>query len=125
MLLAVLFYGVTVLGGQVAPQPAPQASPPQSNHQFIHPSPNMAEQTMGRFSDMHQRQFIEEFRREQHEENRRAVIAHRMALADQLDNLIAARDCGQATEIAQRAGYRDIREGVARACRAYETSEIR
>lgn len=122
MLLAVLFYGVTALGGQAAPQP----SPPRSNHQVIHPSPDRATSTMWRFEDMAYRRLMDDFRRERVRLNyEAAVINHRWQLADQLDKLIAANDCDQAVTIAQHAGYRDIREGVARACQADASSDAR
>lgn len=89
-----------------------------SNHQVIQPSPNAASVTMGRFWDDERRRFIEDARRDQVVAYRQTVIAHRVELADQLDRLIAAGDCEQARIVAQHAGYRDIREGVARVCDA-------
>jgi hypothetical protein len=103
MLLAVVVYSLAVFAGQ-------------ANHEVIKPNPNAAPSTMARFGDVHQREFIEEFRREQKLAYRQAVIAHRIALADQLDRLIANGECGQAVEVAQGAGYRDIREAVAGLC---------
>lgn len=115
MLLAVLFYGVTAFGGQTGAQPAP----PPSNHQVIRPSDRGADTTMWRFQDMDDRRMIDEMRRERVRQNyEAAVINQRRLLADELDKLIAANECGQATDLAQRAGYRDIREGVASACQA-------
>uniref|UniRef100_A0A0N4ZIQ9 HTH araC/xylS-type domain-containing protein n=1 Tax=Parastrongyloides trichosuri TaxID=131310 RepID=A0A0N4ZIQ9_PARTI len=65
---------------------------------------------------MDDRRMIDEMRRERVRLNyEAAVINQRWLLADELDRLIAANECGQATELAQRAGYRDIREGVANA----------
>ncbi|MBD7941291.1 hypothetical protein [Brevundimonas guildfordensis] len=114
MLLAVLFYGVTAFGGQTGAQPAPP-----SNHQVIRPSADRADTTMLRFQDMDNRRMIDDMRRERVQRNyEAAVINQRRLLADELDKLIAANECGQATELAQRAGYRDIREGVASACQA-------
>lgn len=114
MLLAVLFYGVTAFGGQTGAQPAPP-----SNHQVIRPSADRADPTMWRFQDMDDRRMIDDMRRERVQRNyEAAVINQRRLLADELDKLIAANECGQATELAQRAGYRDIREGVASACQA-------
>lgn len=119
MLLAVLFYGVTALAGQAEVRPAFQQAPAQSNHQFIHPSPDKADPTMWRFQDMDDRRAIDDMRRERVRLNyEAAVINQRWQLADELDKLIAANECERATEIAQRAGYRDIRDGVANACRA-------
>jgi len=115
MLLAVLFYGVTAFGGQTGAQPAP----PPSNHQVIRPSDRGADTTMLRFQEMDDRRMIDEMRRERVRQNyEAAVINQRRLLADELDKLIAANECGQATDLAQRAGYRDIREGVASACQA-------
>lgn len=116
MLLAVAISSLVVLAGQ--------ANPPE-NHQVIRPSPNVAQSTMARFYDVHQREFIEEHRREQKLAYRQAVIAHRIALADQLDQLIASHECGQAAEIAQGAGYRDIREAVAGICTAKASFTVR
>lgn len=119
MLLAVLFYGVTALGGQTGTDPAP----PSSNHQVIGPSADRADTTMLRFREMDDRRIIDELRRERVRLNyEAAVINQRWQLADDLDRLIAANECGQATELAQRAGYRDIREGVANACQARATA---
>ncbi|MCH4267938.1 MAG: hypothetical protein LKF80_06000 [Brevundimonas sp.] len=119
MLLAVLFYGVTALGGQTGTNPAP----PSSNHQVIGPSADRADTTMLRFREMDDRRIIDELRRERVRLNyEAAVINQRWQLADELDRLIAANECGQATELAQRAGYRDIREGVANACQARATA---
>jgi hypothetical protein len=119
MLLAVLFYGVTALGGQTGTNPAP----PSSNHQVIGPSADRADTTMWRFREMDDRRVIDELRRERVRLNyEAAVINQRWQLADELDRLIAANECGQATELAQRAGYRDIREGVANACQARATA---
>lgn len=114
MLLVVLFYGVTAFGGQTGAQPVPP-----SNHQVIRPSADRADPTMWRFQDMDDRRMIDEMRRERVRQNyEAAVINQRRLLADELDRLIAANECGQATDLAQRAGYRDIREGVASACQA-------
>lgn len=114
MLLAVLFFGVTTLGGQTGATPAPP-----SNHQVIGPSLDRADRTMGRFQDMDDRRMIDDMRRERvRMKYEAAVINQRWLLADELDKLIAAKECGLATELAQRAGYRDIREGVANACGA-------
>ena len=114
MLLAVLFYGVAALGGQTQATPAPP-----SNHQVIRPSDIGADTTMLRFQAMDNRRMIDEMRRERVRLNyEAAVINQRWLLADELDRLIAANECGQATDLAQRAGYRDIREGVAKACQA-------
>ncbi|MEN5113096.1 hypothetical protein ABE453_03680 [Brevundimonas diminuta] len=119
MLLAVLFYGVTALGGQTGTNPAP----PSPNHQVIGPSADRADTTMLRFREMDDRRIIDELRRERVRLNyEAAVINQRWQLADELDRLIAANECGQATELAQRAGYRDIREGVANACQARATA---
>ena len=119
MLLAVLFYGVTALGGQTGTNPAP----PSSNHQVIGPSADRADTTMLRFREMDDRRIIDELRRERVRLNYvAAVINQRWQLADELDRLIAANECGQATELAHRAGYRDIREGVANACQARATA---
>lgn len=119
MLLAVLFYGVTALGGQTGTNPAP----PSSNHQVIGPSADRADPTMWRFREMDDRRVIDELRRERVRLNyEAAVINQRWQLADELDRLIAANECGQATELAHRAGYRDIREGVANACQARATA---
>jgi len=115
MLLAVLFYGVTAFGGQTGAQP----TPPPSNHQVIRPSHDRADPTMWRFQEMDDRRMIDDMRRERVRQNyEAAVINQRRLLADELDKLIAANECGQATDLAQRAGYRDIREGVASACQA-------
>ena len=92
------------------------SAPP--NHQVIQLNPNAASVTMGRFWDDERRRFIEDARRDQMVAYRQSVIAHRVELADQLDRLIAAGDCDQARAVAQRAGDRDIREGVARVCDA-------
>lgn len=54
--------------------------------------------------------------RESGEAQRRAVFARRMAIADQLDRLIADGDCNAAKVTAARAGYRDIREAVDQRC---------
>lgn len=116
MLLAVAVSSLAVLAGQ--------ANPP-GNHQVIRPNPNAVNSTMARFYDVHQREFIEKTRREQKLAYRQAVIAHRIALADQLDELIATNECGQAVEIAQGAGYRDIREAVAGICAAKASSAVR
>ncbi|GAA0775393.1 hypothetical protein [Brevundimonas olei] len=119
MLLAVLFYGVTALGGQTGTNPAPLSS----NHQVIGPSADRADTTMLRFREMDDRRIIDELRRERVRLNyEAAVINQRWQLADELDRLIAANECGQATELAHRAGYRDIREGVANACQAKATA---
>jgi hypothetical protein len=78
---------------------------------------------MWRFREMDDRRVIDELRRERVRLNyEAAVINQRWQLADELDRLIAANECGQATELAHRAGYRDIREGVANACQARATA---
>lgn len=89
-----------------------------SNHQVIQPNPNAASVTMVRFRDNEERQLIEDARHDQIAAYRQSVIAQRVQLADRLDRLIAAGECEQARVVAQRAGYRDIREGVARVCDA-------
>src|SRR5690606_38614018 len=92
MLLAVLFYGVTALGGQTGTNPAP----PSSNHQVIGPSADRADTTMLRFREMDDRRIIDELRRERVRLNyEAAVINQRWQLADELDRLIAANECGQ------------------------------
>ena len=90
----------------------------QSNHQVIQPNPNAASVTMVRFRDNEARQLVEDAREDQIAANRQSVIAQRVQLADRLDRLIASGDCEQARVVAQRARYRDIREGVARVCDA-------
>lgn len=111
MLAAVVVLGVALLAGQ-------------SNHQVIRPNPNVAPSTMGRFDDVHQRNLIEDFRREQAMAYRQAVIAQRIALADQLDQLIATNECGRAVEISRGAGYRDIRDAVAGLCKVNVSADI-
>lgn len=89
-----------------------------SNHQVIQPSADRADRTMVRFRDNEERQLIEDARHDQIAAYRQSVIAQRVQLADRLDRLIAAGECEQARVVAQRAGYRDIREGVVRVCDA-------
>jgi hypothetical protein len=94
---------------------APQQSQ-APNHQTILPNPNRADRTMARFYDNDERWAVETARREQVQDYRRSVISRRMRLADQLDRMIANGHCEGARRIAQRAGYRDIQDGVAELC---------
>lgn len=96
---------------------APQQSQ-APNHQTIAPSPNMGSRTMARFYDNDAGWAVETLRREQVQEYRQAVVDRRVRLADQLDRLIAGGHCEGAQRVADRAGYRDIREGVAQVCAA-------
>jgi len=52
-----------------------------------------------------------------------AVISERWKLAEQLDRLIAANRCDEASDIALKAGYRDIMDGVHRACEVDSTPD--
>lgn len=110
MLLAALIFSGVVLAGQSNPGP--------SNHQVILPDPNRAGNTMSRFDEMADRRMFDDYRRERRRQAyEAAVINDRMQLAEQLDLLIGANKCDEASAMAMKAGYRDIRDGVERACR--------
>lgn len=120
MLTAVLICGVALLSGPTAPT-GPTVPPPQK----AEPIPYHAGISLHRFGEMNQRLYIDEFRREEVQKYREAVIAQRIALAEQLDQLIATNDCDRAIAVSQSAGYRDIRQGVARACQANASAAAR